>query len=208
MNIIEEENYSFNKYVEFIEIIGNNNPHESNYQALICDFLNKILINTEIQVIDTSANRPDTKQHDRKKYTGPKGTPDLIIARGYQYKNIMNEETNTEYIAAIEIKRPKEQMNEAELIKKNKEQLESHLSKNKKVIITDCIKWSFFRSDKVGLIPVKSFVLKDNANEWKVEKKEVDEFVQGLLNLQEDYLESECKEWNDLQVFIREWLSA
>lgn len=209
MNIIEEDNYKFDEYVGRIEKIGNNNPQERNYQELIFDFLKKIFINTDIEVIDVSTNR-NTKKHNRNNYTGVDGTPDLLLARRYQYENIDSEEANVAYIAAIEIKVPKEQVNELVLIKKRKKQLESHLSKNKNVIFTDCITWCFYKNDDVDkkedFMPVKSFKLKDDSNEWKAGKRKVDEFVKELLNLEPDYLETEHKDWNELQHFIREFV--
>ncbi|MDQ0090888.1 hypothetical protein J2T12_004314 [Paenibacillus anaericanus] len=203
MYIIEGYNYSLDEYVGHIEKIGNNNPQERNYQELISYFLKRIFINTDIEVIDVSTNR-NTKLHNRDNYTGNGGTPDLLLARGYQYANIDIEEQSIEYIAAIEIKAFKKQLNESELIKKHKKQLESHLSINKKVIFTDCVTWCFFHNG--NLEPERSFNLKGNPIEWKAEKRKVDEAVKEPLNIESDYLGTKHKEWNELQNYIREFV--
>lgn len=173
MYIIEEYNYSLDEYIGHIEKIGKNNPQERNYQELISYFLKRIFINTDIEVIDVSTNR-NTKLHNRDNYTGNGGTPDLLLARGYQYVNIGIQEQSIEYIAAIEIKAYKH-LNESKLIKVHEKQLESHLFKNKKVIFTDCVTWCFFRN--CNLEPERSFNLKCNPNEWNELQNYIREFV-------------------------------
>lgn len=214
MNITENEDYYFVKYVANINTTEKDNPFEKNYQEVIKNVMNEILINTEIKAIDSSKNKT-TEVHNAEKYVGVSGPPDLLLVpEKYQYKNKDNEEKNPQPIVAIEVKTPKGRMNISEFVAKLKndqvQQLKSHLSKNKKVIVTDCIKWCFFENNNVdkkdGFKLVESFNLKDGFGEWKVEKTKTDEFVQELLDLEESYLGTECKEWNDLQDFIREWV--
>lgn len=207
MCITENNRYSFEEYIERLKKTKRNNPQERNFQEIISDFLNKIFINEDIQVIDVSANR-NTLIHNRDNYTGNKGTPDLLLARGYQYKNILNKEKECEYIAVIEIKAPEENTNRSKLIKKHQEQLESHLSKNEKLIFTDCLTWSFFKNDvldkKQDIIPIKSFNLKDDSNEWKTDNIKTDEVIIDMLN--NEYQVTESKDWEEIQSYIREFV--
>lgn len=136
----------------------------------------------------------------------------MLLARDYQYKNKDKDskEPSVEHIAVVEIKAPEGQIDELKLIKKHKKQLASHLSKNKKVIFTDCVTWCFFENEvvdkKEAFMPVKTFKLKDDSNEWKIGRTKVDESVKELLSLKSDHLETEHKVWNELQSYIREFV--
>ncbi|MFD2654843.1 hypothetical protein [Gracilibacillus thailandensis] len=197
MKIVEARYDSFDDYISEVEQIGIINPQERNYQYFIADFLKEILVHTDIQVIDVSTNR-NTKIHNRDHYTGAGGTPDILLARGYQYKNKSDDELNVDYIAALEIKAPLEELNEKKNIEQHRTQIKSHLSKNEKVILTDCITWYFFKKDNLNqeakLAPIKSFKLRTDfyINDKKEEGK-ANHFAKELLK----------GEFKELQSYIR-----
>ncbi|GAA0469019.1 hypothetical protein [Alkalibacillus silvisoli] len=214
MKNIEDEIYSFEEFVKSIDKTKKINPFEKNYQVVITDVLEKLLVNTDIQVADVSANK-NTEIHNGDNYIGESGPPDLLLVpQEYRHNNKHDEERNPKPIAAIEVKNPEERKNVSEFVAKLKndpiQQLASHLTKNKKVIVTDCIKWCFFEnnnSDKrVDFMLVESFNLKDDFGEWKVPTKKENEFVQEPLEIEKDYVGTECKEWNELQNYIRKWV--
>ncbi|MCR6112623.1 hypothetical protein HXA35_20000 [Bacillus sp. A301a_S52] len=209
MNNVGITEISFGDYLECVKQIGTINPQERNYQYFTIEFLKKILIDTGIQVIDVSTNR-NTKIHNRDHYTGDRGTPDILLARGYQYNNNYIDEASVDYIAVIEVKTPLEKMDETKLIEHHKKQLLSHLSKNEKVILTDCITWCFFRDDKLDqkadVLPIKSFEFR---NEFYKNKRDKHKEVQKVGKRKEAFnMESDSmgSSFNELQQYIKEFI--
>jgi len=187
-------------YMNEVKKIGIINPQERNYQYFIAEFLKELFIHTNIQVVDVSTNL-NTKIHNRNHYTGVGGTPDILLTRGYKYKNKTAEEFNTEYIAALEIKVPLEKLSEKKNLEQYETQVKSHLSKNEKVILTDCITWYFFEKGNLNqeakLLPLKSFKLQ---MDFYINDKKEDN---NKIPFDNELLENKFKE---LQRYIKDFM--
>lgn len=214
--IVESERFSFNEYIKAVGDTTEANPLEIDYQLLVVKkMLDKIFINKSLKIVD-SANfkKGGTTLHNPDKYAGNKGQPDMLIAKTFRYLNIPDDEN--EILVALEVKTPTHKMSQKpsgemtfdEKTTENdrcKSQLESHLSKNKKVIVTNCIIWAFYNADIDKSIPVKVINLEDVPGKWKVGKKEIDMFTKDLLCLESEYIETEPKDWLELQNYIKEF---
>lgn len=168
----------YKTHIEKMNTIG---WHEDYFYRPILNFLDLVLKNTDIQAIPCYKNRDDTKIHSNKQYSGPKGPPDILLARNYSYQNKIR--SDIEYLVSIEVKVPNlYTFNEKRFIRDNinQEQIESHLSKVPKVIVTDGIRWYFLVKNRKLKIHeseifekclVKSFNLKTDTGEWKEDTK-------------------------------------
>lgn len=154
--ILEFEHYKtlVDKYFKF-------DYREINFQnRIILPLLESIFIyNNEIDIVDISTQfiNKESKVHTRKYYAN-EYTPDLLIAKKWNYNN--TDKPKDDYIAVIEIKSPK--LNP--LIKQNNHtdsEVQSYLRNKNKVILTDCFKWVFYEYDSEP----KYFTLYQN-NNW------------------------------------------
>lgn len=202
MPIAYDNNFSYKDYKKIINKYLEKDSRELNFQnrVILC-MLENLLINTDIEVVDSSSlyyhgkrnsktlvNSQFTGKLSNGKYSAP---PDLLLVRNW---NIDNKNNKVEYLAAIEIKSP----NSYEHIhgkdfdkyrKHTKDEMRAHLSVNSKVVLTDCFKWQFF-NDKDGFIDMPSINLVDENENWKHCVKDHQEG---------NTVTDDPKEWNQLQ---------
>lgn len=216
--IVYDNNFSYTDYKRIINKYIEKDSRELNFQnrAIIC-MLEKLLINTDIEVIDTSSlyyrGKKNSQTIDNSQFTGKKSNdkyyspPDLLLVR---YWNIDNVNNTVEYLAAIEIKSPtsNEKIHGKKFEKYHqdvKNQMIAHLSANHKVILTDCYRWQFF-NNKDGFVYTPPIDLVDENEQWKYCINEFDEFVSGLLELDDNRIVYPPKEWNQLQTELLSFL--
>lgn len=203
--IIESNHFSYNYYQKLCNKYNERDSRELNYQnRIIIVFLEKLFINTVIDVVDVSSlyyrGPKSSKKHDNFQYSKRgKAPPDLLITKNW---NLHNKENKVDYIAAIEIKSPmsNESIYNKSLLKYQghvKNQLESHLSANSKVILTDCYRWQFFSRAEASSEPITIDLVDENGI-WLSEKVEPSEFLKNEFML-ENPIESEPEEWIKLQ---------
>lgn len=218
MEVVFGERYSFEEYKTSMDELGIVSPHEVYSYGILKVFFETLLANTDIQVVQVFSNS-DTTIHDKTHYSGDKGTSDLLLTRRYIYinKNISSEDSDTEYLASVEAKIPIHgKFDELSFIKANinTTQTKSHLNKTGKVIVTDGIRWYFLvndssvdikESENIERCIVRSFKLKNDSGEWKVEEKEGSQFVKELLGL-EEFNYHEHNEWVELQDYIKKFV--
>lgn len=215
MKIVEDEHYTFCEYKQNVDKKRLECPLEKvGFQPLISSLLERILINTGIQVIAVSDNRKNgTQNHDPSGYMGDRGAPDLLFARNFTYYNKNKSQSSNvcdvEQIAVVEIKVPYKQY--------NIEQIKSHLTKVKKVIFTNLVKWVFFEDNEnptktidlqIGRI-YKSTWSRNPAEHpiiWKSSIETPDDFLLNELGLPLNNIEAEPVEWEELLTFIKEFV--
>lgn len=210
--IVYDNNFSYIEYKKIINKYLKNDSRELNFQnRAIVFMLEKLLINTDIEVIDTSTlyyrGKRNSKTLDNSQFTGKisngkySAPPDLLLVRNWNIDNVNN---TVEYLAAVEIKSPNsknEQIHGKDFKKyyqHMKDQMSAHLSVNTKVILTDCYRWQFF-NNKDGFVDTPSIDLVDEKEQWKYCVNELDEFVTGLLEPENNMVIVAPKEWNQLQ---------
>lgn len=115
--------------------------------------------NNEIDIVDVSTQykHKESEIHTRQYYAN-EYTPDLLIAKKWNYNNLLK--TEDDYIAVVEIKSPKIDP----LSKRNnhtEDEVKSYLLNINKVILTDCFKWVFY--ERFSPEP-KSFILYQDGN--------------------------------------------
>lgn len=209
--IIYDNNFSYKDYNKIINKYLEKDSRELNFQnrAIVC-MLEKLLINTDIEVVDTSVlyyrgkknsknliNSQFTGKRSNGKYSAP---PDLLLVRNW---NIDNKNNKVEYLAAIEIKSPnsKEQIHGKDFENYDqhvKDEMSAHLSVNAKVVLTDCYRWQFF-NNKDGFVDMPSIDLVNENEQWKYCVKELDEFIMELLEPEDNTVIDAPEEWNQLQ---------
>jgi len=210
--IIESDEFSYAYYKKLVNKYWENDCREINFQnRVVIQFLDKLFINTEgISIVDVSMQnkKKNSTIHDTFNYKlQGAASPDLLIANNWNYANKNNNEIN--YLAAIEIKSPyldpiynKDKYNEH-----TKNELESHLEANLKVILTDCIRWQFFERGS-EFNPIRTIDLFDEKENWKTKIVKNDEFLIEQLQLQFDSTrEDDPDDWKLLCGYIREFLT-
>lgn len=192
--IISINDFDYLHYKNLVDkCIQQNDTREVTLQGdVVKPFINKLCENLDIADVSHKAPIKSTRTdyHDYLQYCGTykdknnndkPTTPDLVIAKDWNWYNIENE---VDYRAVVEVKsfkgkQPVFNKNFKDYDNDLKKQLERHLSaqKNKKVILTDCLKWEFYIS-KNGLIPIKTISLIDlqkevrgSTWEWKEGRK-------------------------------------
>ena len=196
---VEYADFSFLKYKTSVDRYSKKDTRELNFQnRIIIPMLENVLINTDIEVVDTSTlyyrgNR-NSKRIDNSKFTGKKddgryaAPPDLLLVKNWNLDNVNNE---VEYLAAIEIKSPAsgEHIYGKKFEKYNlhiQREMKAHLSVNAKVILTDCCRWQFF-DNNTGFNDTPPIDLTDKNGKWK--KSEELETPEEWHQLQKKILE-------------------
>lgn len=205
--IVNNENFSYSYYKKLVGKYLNNDCREITLQhRVVIPLLDTLFINEkDISIIDISRqnNRNNSVIHTTRSYRKKDASsPDLLIARNWNYANIDNEEI--EYLAVVELKSPAPKLNPI-YNKKNdfSGQIKTHLEANHKVILTDCIKWEFFKKD---LVPVKTFNLFDG-DKWIKNEGKTPEFLIEEFQFESTY-EDEPQEWNQLCEYLREFINS
>lgn len=209
--IVYDNNFSYKDYTKITNKYIEKDSRELNFQnRLIVCMLEKLLINTDIEVVDSSLlyyrGKRNSKNLDNSQFTGKKDNgkyyapPDLLLVRNW---NIDNKNNKVEYLAAIEIKSPnsKEKIHGKEFDEYNqhvKDEMRAHLSVNAKVILTDCFRWQFF-NNKDGFVDVTPIDLVDENGQWIYCIKAPDEFSTGLIDPEDNKVIDDTEEWNQLQ---------
>lgn len=226
-SIISINDFSYFQYKNLVDkCIEQNDTREVTLQGdVVKHFINKLCANLDIA--DVSYKGPvgtQTNYHDYLQYCGTykdnnkdkATTPDLVIAQNWNWHNIQNK---VDYCAVVEVKsftiQPIYTIGYSSYNDELRKQLERHLSakKNKKVILTDCLKWEFYDNNE-GVIPLKTISLidigKDNKYpnwKWKKEKEvQVEnEVIKGIFKNSIKYKE-EPKEFKELKMYLVEFL--
>ncbi len=201
-----DNGFSYTVYKETVNKYLKTDPRELNFQnrVILC-MLEKLLINTDIEIVDTSTLYDRGKRNSKTlnttqfKKTGY-APPDLLLARNWNIDNVNNK---VDYLAAIEIKSPnsKEAICGKQFEKYTehvKKETRAHLSANQKVILTDCYRWQFFEK-KEGFVDTTPIDLVDKNKQWK-------EDIIISNNIDNSLLEAEPKEWKQLQNRILSFL--
>ncbi|MGV8907113.1 MAG: hypothetical protein ACOH15_11000 [Acetobacterium sp.] len=223
VNIVEFDVYKkwFDKYYE------NNDGNEIKIQnEIVKPFISAIC--TDLDVEDSKNKGPDTDKHDYFQYCGTyigehgeekASTPDLVIAKNW---NWLNKENDVDYRAVVEVKSPYQQQR---IYNKDyekygedlKNELRRHLSAkdNDKVILTDAMKWEFYKKNEEDnkLVPIRTFRLYDLSGgrgkwEWKKSEQVIveNDFIKEMLgaNLERETI----KEFEELKNFLKEFLKS
>lgn len=225
--IIKYNDVTFDEYKGWFEKYKKNNDvREINFQNEIV----KKLISTvcvDLDVENSEKKGPDTNKHDYLQYCGTyidktgkekASTPDLIIAKNW---NWLNKENRVDYRAVVEVKSP--YLKQSIYNKDYKEygdnlknELRRHLSakNNDKVILTDAMKWEFYKKNEEDneLVPMRTFRLYDLSGrrgkwEWKKGEQVIveNDFIKDMFG---DYLEyTKLKEFDELKDFLKEFLN-
>lgn len=226
--ILKLNDVTFSDYINWFEKYKNNNDiREINFQnEIVKPFIRSICNDLDVEVSDKKG--PDTTDHDYLKYCGTyideasgkekTVTPDLVIARNW---NWLNKENNVDYRAVVEVKSPyqkpiyhKDYEKYGEDLKK---ELRRHLSAkdNDKVILTDALKWEFYKKNEEDneLVPIRTFRLYDLSDgrgkwEWKKgEKSIVEDDVAKRMFVDNLEYKSQIKEFEELKHFLKEFLN-
>lgn len=205
--IVQDVNVSYSNYKSLIDKYWEIDWREITFQnRVVTPLLDKLFINEkDISIIDisTQSDRNDTDIHNTRFYKKEKAaSPDLLIARHWNYANKNNDEI--EYLAVVEVKSPK-----SAPIYNNKndfnDRVKTYLEVNDKVILTDCIKWQFY--EKEDLVPVKTINLFDENNIFYRKVGETPEFLIAELQSSPTYV-GNPKEWGQLCEYLREFLKG
>ncbi|WP_112182549.1 hypothetical protein [Paraliobacillus zengyii] len=206
--IVYSEKFSYHSYKELVKKYWENDWREIIFQnRVVIPLLDKLFINEEdISIIDISlqTDKNNSGIHNTRFYRKEKASsPDLLVARHWNYANIVNDEIN--YLAVVEVKSPI-----LNPIYNNKNdfnnQIKMHLQANGKVILTDCIKWKFFKKE-YDLVPVKTINLFDENNNWKRKDGKTHECLIGEFQFEHTY-EDEPQEWNQLCEYLHEFING
>lgn len=185
---------SFDEYASWFDKFKNNNDiREINFQNEVVKKLINVLCD-DLDVVNCANKGADTTNHDYFQYCGgyydknnnwKASTPDLVIAKGWNWHNKKNI---VDYRAVVEVKSPylqpiyhKDSKKYGSYLKKK---LSRHLSAhcNEKVILTDALKWEFYKKSN-GLTPIKKFKLYDlhKRGKWDWSDREFNQLKQFLL---------------------------
>lgn len=207
--VIKNDSANYDEFTAIVDKYIKTDSRELNFQnRAIIVMLERLLCNTNIEVIDTSTlfdrgNR-NLKVLDVKQFSVPKiATPDILLTRNW---NLDNTNNSVEYLAAIEIKSPVSSRGE-DIAGKSPEDYHSHIKGEveaylsestmiNKVILTDCYRWHFYENQYSG----NDFVdLVDSNKKWKYRMIKPDSFLIDNLGFSESEIECEPEEWRLLQ---------
>ncbi|MGD6803926.1 hypothetical protein [Rossellomorea aquimaris] len=225
-NIVEFNEVTFDEYkVWFEKYKRNNDVNEIKFQnEIVKKFISTIC--TDLDIENSEKKGPETPKHDYLQYCGTytdeqgdekASTPDLVITKNW---NWLNKENNVDYRAVVEVKSPYLQpiynKDYEKYGEKLKNELRRHLSAkdNDKVILTDTLKWEFYKKNKEDneLVPIQTFRLydlTDKKGNWDWKKGESDikdnDVIKGTLGDSLQYTK-EMKEFKELKSFLVEFL--
>ncbi|MEV6689535.1 MULTISPECIES: hypothetical protein [Bacillati] len=226
MKPLEINDVTFDEYKAWFEKYKNNKDvREIKIQnEVVKRFISETCPNLDVEACDNKG--PESPNHNYLQYCGTyidKGkkkpsTPDLVIAKNW---NWLNEENNVDYRAVVEVKSPyldqpiynKEYQKYRE---KLKIKLRLHFSArdNDKVILTDALKWEFYKKNEKEneLVPIRTFRLYDLCGgrgkwEWKKGELEIveDDVIKEIFNSPLERTKP-VKEFEELKAFLIEFL--
>jgi len=187
-NIVQSNNYSYQKYTEKIMKFLSYDNRELNYQnSVIKPLLEQLYVNRpSISVVDVSTqykNWNNRSWHDRLKYA-VQHTPDILVATNWNIRN--KGKGDIEYLLLIEVKSPT-----ASDRKHAVAEVEEYLTLVSNVILTDGITWEFYNRDKNN--EIEFFYLEKNCKrvceqknimnmQWKTSVKILSDFLVNELN--------------------------
>lgn len=210
-SIVCDNRFSYMEYMKITDNYLKKDPRELNFQnRLIVCMLEKLLIDTDIEVVDTSTlyfrGKKNSKNLDNSQFTGRNSNgkhyapPDLLLARNWNHDNKHNK---VDYIAAIEIKSPigNEHIYGKKFEKypsRVEKEIRAHLSVHTKVILTDCYRWQFF-NNKDGFVDTPPIDLVDESKQWKFCVEKLDEFISDKFDIKDNTKMGDPEEWEQLQ---------
>ncbi|MCM3574733.1 hypothetical protein M3172_16165 [Mesobacillus subterraneus] len=218
---------TFDDYKRWFEKYKKNNDvREINFQnEVVKKFISAICADLDVE--NSEKKGPDTNKHDYLQYCGTyidktgkekAFTPDLVITKNW---NWLNKENDVEYRAVVEVKSPylqpiykKDYEKYGENLKK---ELRCHLSakNNDKVILTDAMKWEFYKRNEEynDLVPIRTFRLYDLSGgrgkwEWKKGEQGIveNDVIKGLFGDNLTYTKP-IEEFEELKNFLKEFLN-
>uniref|UniRef100_UPI0024DEA0FD hypothetical protein n=1 Tax=Virgibacillus sp. LDC-1 TaxID=3039856 RepID=UPI0024DEA0FD len=225
LDVSKHHDVSFDDYKGWFEKYKKNNDvREINFQnGVVKRLISAICPNLDVENIEKKG--PDSDIHDYLQYCGTyidqqgiekSSTPDLVIANDW---NWLNKENSVDYRAVVEVKSPylnqriynKDYEKYGEDIKN---QLSCHLSakNNDKAILTDAMKWEFYKKNEEGneLVPVRTIELYDLIDgrghwEWKKSEQAIvkdNVITERIVSHNEQPL---VKEFEDLKEFTKKF---
>lgn len=207
-NNLENNDVYFDDYKGWFEKYKKNNDgREINIQnEIVKRFISAICADLDVEYSEKKG--PNTDKHDYLQYCGTyidktgkekASTPDLVIAKDW---NWLNKENNVDYRAVVEVKSPYQQQpiynkDYDKYGERLKNELRRHLSakNNNKVILTDAMKWEFYKKNGEDneLVPIRTFRLYDlYGGRWAWKKGE--------------QAKSPIEEFEELKDFLKEFL--
>ncbi|ART75073.1 hypothetical protein B4U37_02990 [Sutcliffiella horikoshii] len=203
----------------------NNDVREINFQnEVVKKFISAICADLDVE--NSEKKGPDTAKHDYLQYCGTyidktgkekAFTPDLVIAKNW---NWMNKEYEVEYRAIVEVKSPYQQpiynKNYEKYGENLKNELRRHLSakNNDKVILTDAMKWEFYKKNEEDneLVPIRTIRLYDlsgGGGKWEWKKGEQGIVENDVIKGFGDNLPytKPIEEFVELKNFLKEFLN-
>lgn len=170
--------FSYEYYKKIVDKYREFDCREINFQnRVVIPLLESLFIDFEdIWIVDISlqGRNKNSVVHDVSKYRSLKeysASPDVLIVSDWNYKN--KDVDSIIYHAVVEVKSP-----EINPLFKNKkhtlDQVRYHLEANKKVVLTDCLKWEFYERGKAM---VSIALIEQNGKEewtWKTRKENDD----------------------------------
>ena len=191
--IVSNDNFSYEAYKDVVDKYIEKDSRELNFQnRAILVMLESILLNTDVEVVDTSTLYYRGKKNSPKiineQFTAKdSGPPDLLLVRNW---HLNNRDNTVEYLAAIEVKSPSsaEAIWGKEVQKYNNRTIKQvfetlSLETIPVVILTDCCRWHFLREEKDLNNASLSFDLLDENEHWKKETKEWDDIKNAILDV-------------------------
>lgn len=183
--INDQTNMSFETYQKVFENIASTDCEERRFQnELILVFLRASL--TNIDVMETGEARRPSQNHDLSQYCGEVEyengekkfwRPDLTACDKWYRHNLTHK---VEYKFVVEVKSPYSRekifdngLSPDEILKEEsrvKREIESHFNarNNNKVILTDGIRWVFYKKENNKIISCADIALKEKtSNGWE-----------------------------------------
>lgn len=181
----DQPNMSFETYRKIFENIANTDCEERRFQnELLLVFLRASL--TNIEIMETGEPRIPSQNHDLSQYCGEVDyedgkkkfwRPDLTACDKWYRHNIVHK---VKYKFVVEAKSPYSRekifdngLSADEILKTEsrvKREIESHFNAkcNDKVILTDTIRWVFYKKENNKIVSCADYVLKEKtSNGWK-----------------------------------------
>lgn len=207
--LVNDNNTNYYEYTAIVDKYIRTDSRELNFQnRAIIVLLERLLCNTDIEVVDTSTlfdrGKRNLKVLDVSQFSVPKvATPDILLTRNW---NLDNTNNAVEYLAAIEIKSPVSSRGENIAGKKPEDyhrhiedEIEAYLSANtmiSKVILTDCYRWHFYEKRFAG----NDFIdLVDSDKQWIHKMIKPDKYLIENLGFPKSEIQCEPDEWGELQ---------
>ena len=183
-----KEIFTYEYYQKIVDRYRKYDYREINFQnRVVIPLLEDLVAKSEnVWIVDVSlqGKNRNSKLHDISKYRSLEkhaASPDILVASNWNYKNRDNK--SVVYHTVVEVKSPEI----APLFKSTKHtanQVRYHLKANKKVILTDCLRWEFYEE---GRTMVSIELGKQNEEQewiWKPRKEDDDIWEKLCMEIQ------------------------